>query len=172
MTYLHLALSFLKIGLISIGGGYVMIPLIQKEVALFGIQAREFVNVVAIAQMTPGPIGLNTATYTGYRAAGFPGSLVSTAFCMVPSFIVALFIFRAVYINRSRPEVESFIRNLRPVILGLITSSVIVMAKDISLISDYKGLLIFVLVFLGAYKLKLHPAALLLLAAVSGAIIH
>ena len=79
MIYLKLLFSFIKIGLFSFGGGYAMIPLIQREIEVNGwISSSEFVDIIAIAEMTPGPIAVNSATFVGYKTAGLLGSVVAT----------------------------------------------------------------------------------------------
>ncbi len=97
MIFLDLFLSFFKIGLFSFGGGYAMIPLIQKEITRNGwITPSEFVDIIAIAEMTPGPIAVNSATFVGYKTAGLFGGLVATIGVALPSamliFLIADFI--------------------------------------------------------------------------------
>ena len=92
MIYLQLLWSFFQIGLFSIGGGYAAMPLIQQQVVELNpwLTMGEFTDVVTISQMTPGPIAINAATFVGIRVAGFPGSLVATLGCVLPSCIVVL----------------------------------------------------------------------------------
>ena len=87
MIYLQLFLSMFQIGLFSVGGGYVAIPLIQHQVVeLHGwLSATEFTDIITIAEMTPGPIAINSATFVGIRVAGIPGALVATFGCVLPS---------------------------------------------------------------------------------------
>ena len=99
MIYLRLFFSFFKIGLFSFGGGYAMIPMIQKEIEINGwLAASEFVDIIAIAEMTPGPIAINSATFVGYKTAGFFGGMVATMGVALPSiilvFIVSSFFFK------------------------------------------------------------------------------
>jgi len=88
MEYLKLFVSFFKVGLFSFGGGYAMLPMIYQEIDAFGLTMKEFSDVVAISQMTPGPIAVNAATYVGYKAAGFLGSAFATLGVSLPSFIL------------------------------------------------------------------------------------
>ena len=93
MIYVELFLSFLKVGLFSVGGGYAAIPLIQSQVVegKNWITMSEFTNLVTIAEMTPGPISVNSATFVGIRIAGIPGAFAATAGCIAPAlFIVTL----------------------------------------------------------------------------------
>lgn len=93
MIYLQLFLSFLQIGLLSIGGGYAAMPFIQAQVVQkhAWLTMSEFTDLITIAEMTPGPIAVNSATFVGIRIAGIPGALVATFGCILPSlFIVSL----------------------------------------------------------------------------------
>ena len=83
-----LFLTFFKIGMFSYGGGYVMLPMIYQELEKFGLSMQEFSDVVAISQMTPGPIAVNAATYIGYKSAGFAGAAFATLGVSLPSFIL------------------------------------------------------------------------------------
>ncbi|HDN85562.1 MAG TPA: chromate transporter, partial [Candidatus Aerophobetes bacterium] len=89
---LSLFLTFLKIGLFAYGGGYAMIPLIQHEMVTSSgwLAMSEFLKIITVAEMTPGPIAINLATFTGYKLAGFPGAVVSTIGVILPSFFIVL----------------------------------------------------------------------------------
>ena len=90
MIYLQLFLSFLQVGMFSIGGGYAAMPLIQSEVVQrYGwLSMNEFTDLITIAEMTPGPITVNSATFVGVRIAGIPGAIVATLGCIFPSLII------------------------------------------------------------------------------------
>ncbi len=92
MVLISLLLTFAKIGILGFGGGYAMIPLIQHEIAQYGwLTSAEFADIVAVSQMTPGPVGVNAATFIGIRAAGLPGALAATIGLLLPSlFIVSI----------------------------------------------------------------------------------
>jgi chromate transporter len=172
MPYLNLALSFFKIGLLGFGGGYAMLPMIQKEVARFGISGTEFIDLLAISQMTPGPIGINASTYTGYKVAGFWGAAVATFSNVLPTFLLALIAAQLFYRFRKNHNVEAFFKGLRPLVIGLIAASVVLMAKDIRLGSNYKGILILLFVFIAGYRFKANPVLLIILAGITGALIY
>ncbi len=91
---LDLFLAFFKIGLFSFGGGYAMLPFIQEQtIEVHGwLTTAEFLDILGIAQVTPGPISVNTATFVGYRLAGIPGALISTFAVILPSFIIVMII--------------------------------------------------------------------------------
>jgi chromate transporter len=172
MIYTRLALTFSKIGLLSFGGGgYAMIALIQREAEKFGIRGKEFVDILAISQMTPGPIGINTSTYTGYKVAGFWGAACATFANCLPTFLIMLVIARIFYLVRKNQYVEIFFKGLRPMLIGLIAAVAVLMAREISLWTDYKGILIFLTVFIFGYKFKVNPILLILFSGAVGFLI-
>ncbi len=125
MIYLQLFWSFLQVGLFSIGGGYAAMPLIQEQVVLghSWLTMNEFTDLITIAEMTPGPIAVNSATFVGIRIAGIPGALVATFGCILPScFIVSLlaYIYRR-YQNLS--ALQSVLSCLRPAVVSLIAGA-------------------------------------------------
>ncbi len=125
MIYLSLFLSFLQVGMFSIGGGYAAIPLIQSQVVgLHGwLSLSEFTDLVTIAEMTPGPIAVNSATFVGTRIAGLPGALVATFGCILPScFIVSLLAY-IYYKYKELGALQSVLSSLRPAVVALIASA-------------------------------------------------
>ena len=151
--YLQLFISFLKIGLFGFGGGYAMLPLIQREVVdIHGwISVNDFTDIVAISQTTPGPIAFNSATYIGYTAIteagystgyGILGSAISTLAVSIPSLIlmtlVCLFFFRL----KNNPWLQSSLSVLKLTIIGLIASAALMLMNEHNFI-DYKSWIIF-----------------------------
>lgn len=193
MIYLQLFWSFFKIGLFSFGGGYAMVPLIQKELeANSWMAAHEFADIVSISQMTPGPIAVNAATYIGVRTAGIPGSFFATLGVSLPSFILIIIIAKFFVRFRSSSAVDSVLKGIRPVTVGLIGSAVLLFAgmsivtSTISLssfelllhgrLSEFFGnitlhpgpLLIFAVILVAVKKFKLHPITAVIVSAVLG----
>ena len=125
MIYLQLFWSFLQIGLFSIGGGYAAMPLIQAQVvdSHAWLSMNEFTDLVTIAEMTPGPIAVNSATFVGIRIAGLPGALIATFGCILPSlFIVSMLAF--IYYRYKRMSMlQSVLASLRPAVVALIASA-------------------------------------------------
>ena len=122
MILLQLFLSFVQIGLFSIGGGYAAIPLIQSQTVDLHhwLTAEQFMDLATIAEMTPGPIAINGATFVGLRVAGLPGAIIATFGCILPSlFIVSLLacIYRK---YRELPMLQSVLASLRPAVVALI----------------------------------------------------
>ena len=149
MLYLQLFISFLKIGLFGFGGGLAILSLIQHEVESHGWMTQEqFVDIVAVSQVTPGPIGINCATYVGYTATGSSwGSLLATLAIIIPSLVIMLLICKAYfYINARFQRNIYFVRTmqmLRFSVLGLIAAAALSLMTPVSFI-DYRSWIIFV----------------------------
>jgi chromate transporter len=182
MIFLQLFWSYLKIGLFNFGGGYAMLTLIQDEVVdKHGwIDMQEFTDIVAISQMTPGPIGINSATYVGYAAvhnAGYPpemavlGSLVATLSVCLPSFILVLLVSRYFTRFRNNKYVEAAFLGLRPATVGLIAAAALLLMNADNFI-DYKSVLIFASAFLLTWKLNVHPILTIVLAGLTGLLLY
>lgn len=122
MIYLNLIWSFFQIGLLSFGGGYAALPLIQNQVVeLHGwLNMTEFADITTISQMTPGPIAINAATFVGQRMAGLPGALAATFGCVLPSCIIVLLLAVLYYKFRTFSVMESILSGLRPAVVALI----------------------------------------------------
>ena len=140
MLYLQLFLSFFKIGLFGFGGGLAILSLIQHEVeANAWMSQQEFVDIVAISQVTPGPIGINCATYVGYTATGSVwGSLLATFAIILPSLIIMLAICRLYFFLstrfRTNPYFQNTLRMLRFAVIGLIAAAALLLITPDSFI--------------------------------------
>ena len=150
MIYLQLFLSFLKIGLFGFGGGLAILSLIQHEVESHGWMTQEqFVDIVAVSQVTPGPIGINCATYVGYTATGsIWGSLLATLAIIIPSLIIMLLICKAYFYINARFQHNIYftrtMRTLRLSVLGLIAAAALALMTPVSFI-DWRSWVIFVI---------------------------
>lgn len=122
---LDLALAFLQVGAFSVGGGYAAMPLIESiTVASNGwLTAAEFANLVTIAEMTPGPIAINAATFVGMRMAGLPGALAATFGCVLPSLVIVTLLSWLYARFRSGAAMQTVLGTLRPVVVALIASA-------------------------------------------------
>ena len=125
MIYLELLWSFMKIGLFSFGGGYASVPLIQSQVVdlYHWMDMTEFVDIITISQMTPGPVAINCATFVGIRVGGIPGALVATFGCVLPSCIIVLTLAFIYQKYRNVPVIQGILGGLRPAIVALIASA-------------------------------------------------
>ena len=126
-----LFMTFFKIGAFTIGGGYAMLPLIQREVVETHewLTEDEFMDILAIAEATPGPVAINTSTYVGYKMAGVKGSLICTLGTVLPSFTIILLIVTFFWQYRQNPIIEKAFLGIRPAVAALIFSAVYKMGK-------------------------------------------
>lgn len=124
MIYLQLFWAFVQIGLFSIGGGYAALPLIQSQVVeQFGwLSLSEFTDILTIAEMTPGPIALNAATFVGIRMGGIPGALIATLGCIFPSCIIVLLLGWFYMKYRTMRGLQGILKGLRPGVIAMIAS--------------------------------------------------
>lgn len=172
--YLQVFWTFFKIGLFNFGGGYPMISFIQNEVVLkhAWLTTAEFTDIVAVSQMTPGPVGINMATYTGYAATGSVwGSALATVAVCLPSFFIMILLANWFLSHRENNRVRAVFKGLRPAIVGLIAAAALVLCNAENFI-DYKSVLLFLmgLILLGKYKL--HPIKLILLGGAAGWLLY
>lgn len=178
MVYLQLFWAFFKIGLFGFGGGAAMIPLIQFELVEHyeWVTSAEFTNMVAISQMTPGPIGINCATYAGYLASGnVLGSALATFALVLPSFIIMMMVARMIQKMKDNPYMEAAMRGLRPAIVGLIAAAALLLVNEETFgenCADWVSWLLFAVAFVATKWLKIHPILLILIMAGVGAIIY
>ena len=122
MNLLQLFLSFFQIGLFSIGGGYAAMPLIQNQIVdLHGwLTMSQFADIMTIAEMTPGPIAINSATFVGIQLAGIPGAIIATLGCITPSCIIVLTLAYVYYRFRGLSVVQGILAGLRPAVVAMI----------------------------------------------------
>lgn len=186
MLYLSLFLSFFKIGLFGFGGGLAILSLIQMEVEHYGwMSQQEFVDIVAVSQVTPGPIGINCATYVGYTVGGFWGSVLATFAIVLPSLIIMLTICKLYFWLTKRfqgnPYFEQTLRMLRFTVIGLIASAALMLIKPTNFIDPVSwiifGAVAFFTVLPNFIKNKVtavisHPILLIILAGVAGYFIY
>ena len=177
----ELFLAFLQIGAFSIGGGYAAIPLIQSlAVEKYGwLSISEFTDLVTIAEMTPGPIAVNSATFVGLRIAGVPGAITATFGCILPSLIIVSVLGLIYFKYRTLPALQSVLSCLRPAVVALIASAGIKMfvnmltggtawsalaAADV----NWVGLCTFAVAFFLLRKFKSNPILVMLMTGVVG----
>lgn len=189
MIFLSLFLTFFQIGLFGFGGGYGMLSLIQTETVVHHhwLSSAEFTNIVAISQMTPGPIGINSATYCGYTAvhnAGYGmamsvlGSATATFALVLPSFILMILISRMFMKYMKTTAVQSVFTGLRPAVVGLLAAATLLLCNEENFGSPvvnpwqfYISLALFVATFVGTMWLKINPIRMICFAALAGMVL-
>ena len=132
MIYLQLFLSFLQIGALSFGGGYAAMPLIQAQIVTEHqwLSMSEFTDLVTIAEMTPGPIAVNSATFVGTKIAGIPGALVATAGCILPACVLVTLIAKLYLKYRNIAVLQSVLGSLRPAVVAMIASAGVLILRN------------------------------------------
>lgn len=187
MIFLRLIWSYLKIGLFGFGGGYAMLSLIENEIVTPGwITEKMFTDIVAISQMTPGPIGINSATYIGYVApaeAGFAGwwwgvagSLVCTLTVVLPSFLLVTFTSRYIRRHHDSAVIKGMFAGLRPVVVGLIASAALLLMNSANFGTETNDVVwsiaICIAAFCIVYFTKIHPILIIICAGIVGLVIY
>ena len=173
MIFLQLFWSFFKIGLFGFGGGYAILSLIQNEVTGYGwMSAQEFTDMVAISQMTPGPIGINAATYVGYTTTGSVlGSVVATTAIIMPSLIIMLALCNIYMRLKDNQYVAGVLTALRFLVIGLIAAAALQLMTPQNFI-DVWSYLLFAVVFMLTIFTKLNPILLISLSGLAGFLIY
>ena len=173
MTYLNLFFVFFKVGLFSFGGGYAILPLMQHEVVDINkwISFKEFMDIVAVSQITPGPISINLATHVGYRIGETLGSTIATTSVVLPSIIIVSLI--VIFLKRfsKLQVVQRVFKSLRITVVGLILAAGIALFVKENFI-DYKSYIIFASVLIGGLVFKIGSITLVILSGVVGAILY
>ena len=196
MIYWQLLLVYLKVGLFGFGGGYAMLSLIQNEIVTkhAWLTEQQFTDIIAVSQVTPGPIGINSATYVGYSVTGsVGGSILATVAVCIPSFIMVIAIALAFAKVRHNRWVDAAFTGIRPASVGLIAAAALMLSLRAGFIGnwiaaepgafsidqvvvtdnfpDYKSLLIFAFTFLAMIKKWIHPILLIGVTGVLGFIL-
>lgn len=189
MIYLSLFITFFEIGLFGFGGGYGMLSLIQTQTVVHHqwLSSAEFTNIVAISQMTPGPIGINSATYCGYQAVrnagygnlmGIFGSALATFALVLPSFILMILISKMFMKYMNTPTVQSIFAGLRPAVVGLLAAATLLLCNEENFSSPtvnpwqfWISIGLFVATFVGTKYIKVNPIQMICWAAFAGLIL-
>lgn len=171
MIYWQLFLSFLQVGLFSIGGGYAAIPLIREQVVTLHawLTMSEFTDLVTIAEMTPGPITINAATFVGIRIAGPLGALVATVGSITPALFIVTFLAYVYYRYKSVTVLQSILASLRPAVVALIAAAGLSIFEQVAMPDGFNavfagsaavnwvGVALFAAAFIALHKFKQNP---------------
>ncbi|MDM1407056.1 chromate transporter [Myroides sp. DF42-4-2] len=182
MIFFKIFWVFIKIGTFGFGGGYAMLSLIQEEVVDKNnwISKSEFTDLVAVSQMTPGPIGINSATYVGFSALhnqGYSatisilGSLIATVALCLPSFIMICTISYFYFKFRSNRYFAYALAGIKPLSISLIALAALSMSNDENFI-DYYSFALFLVALVCSIKFKVHPIIILFVSAIIGLLIY
>ena len=183
MIYLQLFLSFLQVGLFSIGGGYATMPLIQNQVVDLHpwLTLQEFTDLITISQMTPGPIAVNSATFVGIRIAGIPGAIVATLGCITPALILVSLLAYIYNKYKDISVLQNVLSCLRPVVVALILGaglSILAMVlfndqtPSLQAAVDWSGAGCFAVAFILLRRFKWNPILTMCLCGAAGLVLH
>jgi len=164
---LELFFSFFKIGMFSFGGGYAMLPLIEREIVhnKHWINYKSFIDIIGISQMTPGPIAINSATFVGYNVAGFKGSLMATLGVITFSFILVTLATHFIIKFKESNVLKSALMGMRPALIGLIIYAFLNLASQSYIII---GIITFILLL----SKKIHPIIIIVISGLLGIIFY
>lgn len=174
MVYLQLFWTFFIIGAFTFGGGYAMLSLIQNEVVVEHqwISAQQFTEIVAISQMTPGPIGINSATYIGYSVTGnIFGSLLATTAVMLPSFLIVLTICKLYNKFKENNHVARLMNLLKPLVIGMIAAAAGILVTEENF-PDWSSWVLFGTAFAALHWGKANPILVIVAAGIIGLFIY
>ncbi|WP_081911614.1 chromate transporter [Clostridium culturomicium] len=181
---IKLFFSFIKVGLFSVGGGYAAIPLIQNQIVDVHhlMSMGEFADLITIAEMTPGSISINSATFVGTRLAGLPGALLCTIGVVLPAFIICLILAKLYYKYRGLKGLQTILSSLRPAVVALICSaglSILTLAlfnaeKSAILLSNFRPIefILFLCGIVALRKFKINPIAVIFGSGVIGTLAY
>lgn len=182
MIYLQLFWEFFQIGLFAVGGGMATLPFLQSLGERTGwFDQQLIIDMIAVSESTPGPIGINMATYVGYNIAGLPGAILATLGETLPSLFIVILVSKSLAKFRSNPYVDAAFYGLRPAVTGLIGAAGIILLMACMLhidifnktgalldLLDWKKFLFFILMYYAIYKYKKHPVLYIAVSAVVG----
>lgn len=172
MTYLLLYIQFAKVGLLGFGGGLAMLPMIYQTALTFGAMSKgDFSRLVAISQMTPGPLAVNAATYVGFNTAGILGAVIATIGEATPSFILISLVVTLLTRFRENPLVEGGFTGIRPATAGMIGSAFVMVSESAFGTMDPIPIVICVVSVFLVGKVKMSPITIMIIAGVAGAVL-
>ena len=170
MIYFRLIWEFFKIGLFSFGGGYATIPFLYHLSVQYGwYSINELKNMIAVASITPGPVGINIATYAGVNTAGVLGALFATISEMIPSLILVIFVSKLLKKFSENFYVKAIVASLKPISCALLISAAVGLIKPS--LGDIKGLFLLAVLLIMSCKSKKDPLFYMLIAAVAGVLL-
>ena len=171
MIYLLLISEFFKIGLLSFGGGYATIPFLYHISETYNwYSVKELTQMIAVASITPGPVGINTATYAGLKTAGISGAIFATAFEMLPSLILVIFVSRLLQKFSENFYIKSMLESLKPISCALLVSVSAGLLKPH--LHDLKAIILLCIFILVSWKSKKDPLFYIAISGIIGCCIN
>lgn len=188
--YIELLVTFFKIGLFTIGGGYAMIPLIQQEIVGHGwLTFKETIDIIAVSEMTPGPFAINAATFVGTKTGGILGAIFATVGVVLPSFTIVTLVAKYSARFKEQPLFQYALYGLRPAVIGLIGAAAFLIARTTFFMTpggsicifaglrnilnaiNWRAVFIFVVAIIASLKYKLHPILLIIVSGMLGVVL-
>lgn len=171
MEFAIVVYNFFKIGLFTIGGGLVVLSMIQELAIQYGwLTTHQFTNMIAIAQSTPGAIGINTATYVGYTKIGIIGGIIATIAVVLPGSIISMIIAHFIDSYRNNKYVQHGMRAIRIVVVGIILAAISSIGKMVLI--DTKSVVLTGLFLIAVIKFKKHPIVYITTGAIVGIVLY
>ncbi len=167
--FLKLFWSFFKIGLFGFGGGYGMISMIQFDVVDKNgwMTNSEFADILALSQMTPGPISINCATYIGYNQGGIIGAIFTTFALCLPTILLMAIVITWLFKNKENHYVKALLSSLNPIVVGLIFSAGVLMMNKENFVG-YESVIVCAIVFVATFFFKVNPIYLIIMSGIFG----
>ncbi|MBQ6562058.1 MAG: chromate transporter [Paludibacteraceae bacterium] len=169
MMFLKLFWSFFKIGLFGFGGGYGMISMIQFDVVDKNgwMTNSEFADILALSQMTPGPISINCATYIGYNQGGIIGAIFTTFALCLPTILLMAIVITWLFKNKENHYVKALLSSLNPIVVGLIFSAGVLMMNKENFVG-FESVIVCAIVFVATFFFKVNPIYLIIMSGIFG----
>ena len=169
MIYVQLFLRVLKIGLFGFGGGYGMISMIQFDVVDKNgwMTNSEFADILALSQMTPGPISINCATYIGYNQGGIIGAIFTTFALCLPTILLMAIVITWLFKNKENHYVKALLSSLNPIVVGLIFSAGVLMMNKENFVG-FESVIVCAIVFVATFFFKVNPIYLIIMSGIFG----
>ncbi len=169
IMFLKLFWSFFKIGLFGFGGGYGMISMIQFDVVDKNgwMTNSEFADILALSQMTPGPISINCATYIGYNQGGIIGAIFTTFALCLPTILLMAIVITWLFKNKENHYVKALLSSLNPIVVGLIFSAGVLMMNKENFVG-FESVIVCTIVFVATFFFKVNPIYLIIMSGIFG----
>jgi chromate transporter len=170
---LKLFIVFFKVGIFTFGGGYAMIPFLQKEAVEINqwITSGEFTDLIAVDTITPGPIAVNLATFIGFKVYGVLGAIIATLGVVLPSLILVTVIAATFFAFKQNTIIQAILKGLKPAVVALIAAALFYLIQQKTIVDVKTGIVAFI-VFIAVTFLNIHPILMVVLAGLSGILFY